>query len=62
MKNSEIITLYPVGKEVFVVQSFETGLCDIYDNMPAARKHIDEMNRECPNDHYWVESWRIRSS
>jgi len=62
MTSSEVITLYPVGKEVFVVQSFESGLCDIYDNFTAAKEHIDEMNRECPDDHHWIESYRLRST
>lgn len=47
--------------EVFAVQSIECGLCAIYDNISAACDHRDEMNKEAPNDHYWIESFRIRS-
>lgn len=55
------ITIKPNDPEVFVVQSIECGLCSIYDNIQAACDHRDEMNLEYPNDHYWVESFRIRS-
>lgn len=47
--------------EVFVVQSFDCGFCVVYDNFAAAKEHIEEMNAECPNDHYWIESQRLRS-
>jgi hypothetical protein len=61
MISSNVITLRPVDPEVFVVESFESGLQGIYDNLRAAQDHVDEMNKECPNDHYWVESHRLRS-
>lgn len=57
-----IVVLKPNAPEVFVVQSFECGFCAVYDNFKAAREHRDEMNIECPNDHYWIESSRLRSS
>lgn len=47
--------------EVFVVQSWDCGLCAIYDNIQAAIEHRDEMTKECPDDHYTIEPWRIRS-
>ena len=47
--------------EVFVVKSLECGFCTVYDNFAAAKEHKEEMNVECPNDHYWVESHRLRS-
>lgn len=56
------ITIKPNDPEVFVVQSFECGFCTVYDNFAAAKEHRDEMNDECPNDHYWIESHRLRSS
>jgi hypothetical protein len=62
MTNSEVITLHKANPEVFVVESFECGLQGIYDNFKAAKEHVDEMNKECPNDHYWVESHSLRSS
>ena len=54
------MNIKPNDPEVFVVQSIECGLCAIYDNIQSAIDHRDEMNDECPNDHYFLESWRIR--
>jgi hypothetical protein len=39
--------------EVWIVESFECGFCDVYNNPEAAQEHVYEMNQECPNDHYW---------
>jgi ssDNA-binding Zn-finger/Zn-ribbon topoisomerase 1 len=57
-----IPTIRQAAQEVFVVESWECGLCAIYDNIKAAIEHRDEMNQECPNDHYTVGSFRIKSS
>jgi hypothetical protein len=56
------ITIKPNDLEVFIVQSLECGFSAIYDNIKAAIEHRDEMNTECPNDYYWVESTRLRSN
>ncbi len=52
------LTKYP---EVWIVESFETGLCDVYDNPEAAKEHVEEMNKECPNDHYWFYPRPLKS-
>ena len=48
--------------EVWIVESFECGLCDVYDNPVAAQEHVQEMNLECPNDHYWFYPRLLKSS
>jgi hypothetical protein len=58
----EALTIKPNDPEVFVVQSFQCGFCAIYDNIEAAIGHREETNIECPDDHYWIESHRIRSN
>lgn len=47
--------------EIWIVESLETGLCDVYDNPKAAQEHVEEMNKECPNDHYWFYPRPLRS-
>ena len=56
----DLMEIKPNDPEVFVVQSLECGLCAIYDNIQSAIDHRDEMNDECPNDHHFIESYRIR--
>ena len=55
------ITIKPNDPEIFIVQSFECGFCAAYSTLQAATEHRNEMNIECPNDHYWVESTRLRN-
>ena len=56
------ITIKPNDPEVFIVQSFDCGFCAVYNSIEAATEHRDEMNTECPDDYYWVESTRLRSN
>jgi len=62
MTNSDLIVLYPVDKEIFIVESMLCGRQGVYDNIEAAKEHVAEMLTEAPDDHFWIESERLRSS
>jgi hypothetical protein len=47
--------------EVWIVESLECGICDVYDNPKAAQEHVKEMNLECPNDYYWFYPRPLKS-
>jgi hypothetical protein len=47
--------------EVWIVESFQTGLYDVYDNLQAAQDCVNEMNKECPDDHYWFYPRPLKS-
>jgi hypothetical protein len=61
MKPQPNLKIKPLDPEVFVVTSWECGLCNIFNNIQAAVIYRDEMNVLCPEDNYRIESWRIRS-
>jgi hypothetical protein len=57
-----MIILHPVGQEIFIVESMLCGRQGVYDNIEAAKEHVSEMLIEAPDDHFWIESERIRST
>lgn len=57
-----MIILHPVGQEIFIVESMLNGRQGVYDNIEAAKAHVTEMLIEDPDDYFWIESERIRST
>jgi len=60
-KDSPMIILHPADPEIFVVESMLNGRQGVYDNFSAAKDHVTEMLKEDPDDHFWIESERLRS-
>ena len=57
-----MIILHPAAPEIFVVESMLCGRQGVYDNIEAAKAHVTEMLIEDPDDHFWIESERLKSS
>lgn len=57
-----MIILHHIDPEIFVVESMLNGRQGVYNNFEAAKAHVDEMLAEAPDDHFWIESERLRST
>jgi len=57
-----MIILHHADAEIFVVESMLCGRQGVYDNIEAAKEHVAEMLIEDPDDHFWIESERLRST
>lgn len=57
-----MITLYPVDPEIFIVESMLNGRQGVYNNIEAAKKHVQELFEADPDDHFWVTSDRLLSN